>query len=232
MPTGFKRFSKYSLRPSTSNETYSCCPRTLSRLLHAARYRDFGSGRKAGLSFGGHFADRQAGVRPDLAGRSIRFVFPFSVFSSTSDWPRKFVIEKKQMQILSRKTIGQTVLITIEIPSIETRSAAQISRRVTEAMRGGNRVIVDLGALRYFDVGGFAAILNWAAGGSQKADVRFCSQSGTIRALFELLRAHAVVPLYRNREEAMASFHRPERRSAEVMALREEESLLPGQRIA
>jgi hypothetical protein len=92
---------------------------------------------------------------------------------------------------------------------------------------------VDLGALRYFDVAGFATILRWAGGGPQQAEVRFCSRAGTIWALFELLRARAVVPLYRNREEAMASFGRTERRTAAVIPLREEqEETIPEQRIA
>jgi hypothetical protein len=99
-------------------------------------------------------------------------------------------------------------------------------------MPARGRIIVDLGELRYFDVGGFAAILSWAGGGSQKAEVRFCSEAGTVWALFELLRARAVVPLYRSFEEALASFSRPERKSAEVISLREEEQLVPGQRIA
>jgi anti-anti-sigma factor len=136
------------------------------------------------------------------------------------------------MHIYRRENVGDIILITLEIQSIETTNSRKITQRVAEAMSGGGRIVVDLGELRYFDVTGFAAILNWAAGGTQKAEVRFCSQSGTIRALFELLRANAVVPLYRSREEAMASFRSHVRRGAEVLALREEDTVLPGRRIA
>jgi anti-anti-sigma factor len=135
------------------------------------------------------------------------------------------------MHTLKRETFGPFTVITLEIQSLDARNAQQITRRMAEAMDGGVRIIVDLGALQYFDVSGFAAILNWAGGGRQRAEVRLCSRSGTIRALFELLRAQKVVPLYRNCEEAMASFS-SERRGADVKAPQKEDQLLPGQRIA
>src|ERR1700690_385310 len=110
------------------------------------------------------------------------------------------------MHTFKRETIGQTLVITLEIQSLDAKNAQHITRRMAEAMLAGGRIIVDLGALRYFDVSGFAAILNWVGGAPRRAGGRLCSQAGTIRALFELLRAQAVVPLYRSCEEAMASF--------------------------
>jgi anti-anti-sigma factor len=136
------------------------------------------------------------------------------------------------MNICRHETVGEVIVISLEVQSMDGNNAHKIARRVAEAMAGGSRIVLDLGPLRYFDVGGFAAILNWARGGTRKAEVRFCSQSGTIRALFELLRVNAVIPLYRSREEAIASFRGQERRGAEVMAMREEDRVLPGRRIA
>jgi hypothetical protein len=99
-------------------------------------------------------------------------------------------------------------------------------------MPGADRVVVDFGALQYFDVGGFGAILFWAQGGAQNAEVRMCSGSPSIHALFELLRAQTVVPLYRTRKEAMASFTQAERRPSESKPVRIDGSTLPDQRIA
>jgi anti-anti-sigma factor len=124
-----------------------------------------------------------------------------------------------QMDIYKREIIGDIIVITLQVQSIDAKNSQKIGRRVAEAMADGERIVVDLGALRYFDVAGFAALLNWAGGGPRRAQVRFCSQSGAIRALFELLRANAVVPLYRGCEEAMASLGSNERRDAEVMVI-------------
>ena len=136
------------------------------------------------------------------------------------------------MHTFTRQIIGEAVVLTLKIQSLDAQNAREVVRGVAAAMPGAERIVVDFGALQYFDVGGFGAILFWAQGGPQKAEVRMCSGSRTIRALFELLRAQTVVPLYQNREEAMASFARAERRPSESKPVRIEGSSLPGQRIA
>jgi anti-anti-sigma factor len=117
------------------------------------------------------------------------------------------ILDGHAMQIFKREIIRQSTVLTLEIQSLDASNAQRVSRSLAEAMRGIEQVVVDLGALRYFDVNGFAAILKWAAD-REGPDIRFCSQSGTVQALFELLDANSVVPLFQNREEAMASFRR------------------------
>lgn len=112
------------------------------------------------------------------------------------------------MQILKREIIRQCTVVTIQIPSLDISNTQSVSRRVTATMRGQGQVVVDLGALRYFDLNGFAAILHWAAG-REGLEVRLCSQSGRVQALFELLSANSFVQLCRSREDAMALFRRP-----------------------
>jgi len=112
-----------------------------------------------------------------------------------------------------REMLGGIAVITLEIPSLDASNASDVAARLAEAMPEEAPAIVDLGALRYFDLSGFAGILKWAA----RPAVRLCSRSRSIHALLELLRADAVVKLYQSREEAMASFPRrelPKRRAA------------------
>jgi anti-anti-sigma factor len=136
------------------------------------------------------------------------------------------------MHMFTRQIVGETIVVTLKIQSLDSQNVRHVVNGVAAAMLGAERIVVDFGALQYFDVGGFGAILFWAQGGPQKAEVRMCSRSGTVRALFELLRAQTVVPLYKNREEAMASFARVERRPSESKPVRIDDSSLPGQRIA
>jgi anti-anti-sigma factor len=112
------------------------------------------------------------------------------------------------MHLFQRQVIHENTVITLEIQSLDATNAEQVTESLADAMRGEGRVVVDLGALRYFDVSGFAAILKWATGDEDWPDVRLCSQSGTIQALFELLGANTVIPLFQSREEAIASFGR------------------------
>ncbi len=117
------------------------------------------------------------------------------------------------MQIFKQEIIQDNTVITLEIQSLDASNAKRVSERLAEAMQGKAQIVLDLGELRYFDVNGFAAILKWVA--SRKgSDVRLCSQSGKIQALFELLSANALVPLFQTREEALESFDRPRRSEA------------------
>jgi anti-anti-sigma factor len=107
---------------------------------------------------------------------------------------------------VKREVIDRAVVITLECQSLEASNVQRVTRAVSEAMLGGERIIVDLGALQYFDVRGFAGILQWVGSGAPRAEVRLCSRSAPVRALFGLLGADAVIPLYQSREEALSTF--------------------------
>src|SRR5579871_4779604 len=110
------------------------------------------------------------------------------------------------LYMVKREVIDQAVIITLECQSLESTNVPSVTRSVFQAMLGAGRIVVDLGALQYFDVRGFATILQWVGSNPQRAEVRLCSQSASVRALFELLGADAVIPLYRTREDALADF--------------------------
>ncbi len=134
------------------------------------------------------------------------------------------------MHILRCETIRGITMITLEIQSLDAANASYVTECLVKAMQAETQTVVDLGALRYFDVSGFAAILKWVTGGSE---VRLCSRSGTIHAVLELLQADTVVPLYQSREEAMASLRGldlSQRRSVDAYSRKEDP--LPGRRTA
>lgn len=107
------------------------------------------------------------------------------------------------MQIFKYEIVRNFTVITLEVQTLDRSNVRTVSNRILEAMQDEALVVVDLGAIRYFDVNGFAAMLQWAAGAGG-LEVQLCSSSGTVHALFELLSAHTLVPLHRSREEAMA----------------------------
>jgi anti-anti-sigma factor len=107
--------------------------------------------------------------------------------------------------MFQRETIGNINIITLEVPTLDATNVSQVTGLLEQTMRSGSQIVLDLGALRYFDVSGFAAILRWAVSGQAGQEVRLCSQSGAIRALLELLQADTIFQLYRRREDAVAS---------------------------
>src|ERR1700730_10320419 len=108
------------------------------------------------------------------------------------------------MDIFKREVFRQKTVITLKVHSLDASNAQRVAMRVAEAMKGVRQILVDLGSLSYFDLAGFAVILKWAS--DEGPEVRFCSQSGAVQALFELLGGNSMVPLFFSREEAMASF--------------------------
>jgi hypothetical protein len=120
------------------------------------------------------------------------------------------------MQTIKRETIRFINVITLQIETLEAANVQHVSRRVLDAMQCGGQIVVDLGALRYFDLTGFAALLEWLAESPPGSEVRLCSGIGSIQSLFELLRAHSVVPLYQSRDAALASFSHKDLRERAV----------------
>ena len=137
------------------------------------------------------------------------------------------------MHIFRREIIGEITVFTLETQSLDGANASHVTACLLEAMRASAKTVLDLGALRHFDVSGFAGILKCAAGGSGEREVRLCSRSGNIRALLELLQADTVVPLYQSREEAMASLQGPGLSPAQRRRTsHQEEDLFPSRRTA
>jgi anti-anti-sigma factor len=137
------------------------------------------------------------------------------------------------MHIFRRETIGEITVITLEIRAMDAANAADVTADLLEAMKNSAKTVLDLGALRYFDVSGFAGILKCVAGGPGEREVRLCSRSGNIRALLELLQADTIVPLYQSREEAMASFQAAGLSPAQRRrAIHREEDSIPTRRTA
>ena len=105
------------------------------------------------------------------------------------------------MHIFHCETLGGIAVITLDIQSLDATNAADVTERLEGSIPREAPAVVDLGALRYFDLSGFAGIVRWAA----RPSVRFCSRAKSIHALLELLRAETIITLYHSREEALAS---------------------------
>ena len=108
------------------------------------------------------------------------------------------------MQVFTNQTIQYCRVLTLVIESLDARNADEVGESVLQAMSESRRVLVDLGALLYFDVRGFAAILRWAAGREDR-EVCLCSGSRNVHALFGLLQAENLVTLFQSREQALGA---------------------------
>jgi anti-anti-sigma regulatory factor len=98
-------------------------------------------------------------------------------------------------------------VLTMEVASLVSANICEIRRSgIFMALATNHRVVIDLAALRYFDVRGFAEILSWVAQADKAGEVRVCSESREVHALLELLRGPSFLTCYGSQQEALSSF--------------------------
>ena len=73
-------------------------------------------------------------------------------------------------------------MITLDIQSLDASNASDVTERLAEAMPSEAPAVVDLGALRYFDLSGFAGILKWAAEAGRQVLLALGEQTRVVRA--------------------------------------------------
>ena len=102
---------------------------------------------------------------------------------------------------------GTVTIVPIELENLDADNSKEFKAAVTQVIEKTDKLVFDLARLQFIDSSGLGAILSCQrtlheAGG----DLKLCNMSGTVRAMFELVRMHRVVEIYNNREEAVASF--------------------------
>lgn len=102
-------------------------------------------------------------------------------------------------------------VFTVEVASLVSSNIPALRQNAILAdLATSRRVVIDLGALRYFDVRGFTEILRWVAQAEDAGDVRVCSESPEVHALLELLRGPLLLTCYESRQKALSSMVRDE----------------------
>lgn len=89
---------------------------------------------------------------------------------------------------------------------------------VSSRLRGGSRVLLDLGDVTYLDSSGCAAILNcWRRVGADRPGrgcLMLCGLSPEVRSIVELVRIHRILDIYETRSEALRAFGTNPRRES------------------
>lgn len=103
--------------------------------------------------------------------------------------------------------IGNAVVVVLPGTSLDASSAKAFKQEVNLILESHKQVVFDLSELHFVDSSGLGAILSClrhlnARGG----DLKLCSMSRPVRALFELVRMHRIFDIYNSKEEAAAAF--------------------------
>ena len=111
------------------------------------------------------------------------------------------------MQI-SGRIEGQGVLvIELRETNLDASNVQAFKDAVQSLLTQSHQVVLDLDGVRFVDSSGLGALISCLRllNGS-KGDLRLCSMSTTVRALFELMRMHRVFAIHETREAAVQSY--------------------------
>lgn len=100
-------------------------------------------------------------------------------------------------------------IVTLTGAQLDASSTEEFKREIAPVLEEHGQVIFNLGQLGFIDSSGLGALLSClrhlqARGG----DLKLCSVSKSVRALFELVRMHKVFHIFNTQEEAVHAFRR------------------------
>ena len=111
------------------------------------------------------------------------------------------------MEINANK-IGNVTVAVIPVEELDASNTAEFKRDVAPILEADTHLVIDLSRLRFVDSSGLGAMLSCLRQLSGRGgDLKLCSPSKQVRALFELVRMHRIFDIYGTKEEAVHAFN-------------------------
>ena len=103
--------------------------------------------------------------------------------------------------------VGDVLVITPLMESLEVGNADAFSDAVTPIIRGKSKVVFDMSKLRFVDSSGLKAII-WCIKQLNAADgdLKLYGLTEQVRSLFEIARMHKIIDIFETRREAIEAF--------------------------
>ncbi|HUA18840.1 MAG TPA: STAS domain-containing protein [Bryobacteraceae bacterium] len=110
------------------------------------------------------------------------------------------------MEIPVDNVDGVTVA-AMPVDELDASNSNEFKRDIAPVIQAQTKLVLDLSQLRFVDSSGLGAMLSCLRQLSAKGgDLKLCSMSKQVRALFELVRMHRIFDIYPTREEAVHAF--------------------------
>ena len=110
------------------------------------------------------------------------------------------------MEITVDKLDGVAVA-AMPVDELDASNSNEFKRDIAPVLQNGTKLVLDLSRLRFVDSSGLGAMLSCLRQLSGKGgDLKLCSMSKQVRALFELVRMHRIFDIYGTKEEAVSAF--------------------------
>ncbi len=102
---------------------------------------------------------------------------------------------------------NDVTVVVLPGESLDAANSKEFKNDMGLLLEENKKLVVDMSEMRFVDSSGCGALLSClrqlnADGG----DLKLCSVSKPVRALFELIRMHRIFDIYNTREEALTAF--------------------------
>jgi len=105
------------------------------------------------------------------------------------------------------ENLNGVAVAAVPVDELDASNSSEFKRDIAPVLQSQNKLVLDLGQLRFVDSSGLGAMLSCLRQLSAKGgDLKLCAMSKQVRGLFELVRMHRIFDIYDTREEAVRAF--------------------------
>jgi len=110
--------------------------------------------------------------------------------------------------VLESRKEGDTLVITVKVPKLDMRVAADFKEALSRAVRAKDGVaLLDLGAVDFMDSSGLAAFVYCFNLTDIKNELAICSAKPRVRELLRITKMDDLLRVYDSREAALAALN-------------------------
>ena len=103
--------------------------------------------------------------------------------------------------------IGDVMVVLLAGAQLDASTAEEFKRDIMPVLDAHRQVVFDLSPLTFIDSSGLGAFLSCLRHvHAQGGDLKLCSLSQPVRALFELVRMHRIFQIFDTQEAAIQAF--------------------------
>lgn len=108
---------------------------------------------------------------------------------------------------ISVDSVDGVAVAAVPVDELDASNSTEFKRDIAPVLQAQNKLVLDLSQLRFVDSSGLGAMLSCLRQLSAKGgDLKLCSMSSQVRALFELVRMHRIFDIYGTKDEAIHAF--------------------------
>jgi anti-sigma B factor antagonist len=103
--------------------------------------------------------------------------------------------------------IGDVIIVVLVGAQLDASTAGEFKRDIAPVLEAHTQIIFDLSQLGFVDSSGLGSLLSCLRQVQERGgDLKLCSMSKSVRALFELVRMHRIFHIFDTQEGAIHAF--------------------------